>query len=64
MNLKRYQEALDAYEQAIRLDPNDADFYNNIMTLLLQTKIDWLVRCKMGQAEKEKQQDTIDLHAS
>jgi tetratricopeptide (TPR) repeat protein len=27
-NLKRYEEALAAYEQAIRLDPNDADAYN------------------------------------
>src|SRR5260370_21566426 len=28
-NLKRDEEALAAYEQAIRLDPNDADAYNN-----------------------------------
>jgi len=28
-NLKRYQETLAAYEQAIRLDPNDAVAYNN-----------------------------------
>jgi hypothetical protein len=35
----------------------------SIMTLLFQIKIDWLVKCKMGHAEKEKQQDTIDLHA-
>src|SRR5260221_254213 len=26
--LKRYEEALAAYEQAIRLDPNDADYYH------------------------------------
>jgi hypothetical protein len=36
----------------------------DIMTLPFQTKIDRLVRCKMGHAEKEKQQDTIDLHLS
>ncbi len=29
INLKHYQEALNAYEQAIRLDPNDAGFYTN-----------------------------------
>src|SRR5260221_233577 len=27
-NLKQYEEALTAYEQAVRLDPNDADAYN------------------------------------
>ena len=27
--LTRYEEALDAYEQAIRLDPNLAFAYNN-----------------------------------
>jgi tetratricopeptide (TPR) repeat protein len=27
--LNRYEEALAAYEQALRLDPNDADAYNN-----------------------------------
>ena len=37
-NLKRYEEAIAAYEQAIRLDPNYASAYNNKGTALNDLK--------------------------
>ncbi|HYT28427.1 MAG TPA: tetratricopeptide repeat protein [Ktedonobacteraceae bacterium] len=37
-DLKRYEEALAAYEQAIRLDPDDATAYNNKSAALIKLK--------------------------
>ena len=51
-DLKRYDEALNDYQEAIKLDPENPHAYNNI-GIVYKEKKDFETYVKMGEAYKE-----------